>query len=236
MFDTIDSRWPDPVQKRLADLSAHPERLNTRVASINGAAPLETRNRLLSMSMKSTKVAQRIFWLRREADLVIQASVNVVACKSGCSACCKIGVMVSEAEAAVIAQEIGMPVAEPPANVCAITDLELGLDEAMERNAVISDEFFNTPCSFLNDEQQCGIYQHRPMACRHQINLDDDPLLCQLEDGGGIPVPYLNMTASKTAYLMALGPNKKMADIRHFFPATVTRSWLQTRNAKQVGQ
>jgi len=43
-------------------------------------------------------------------------------------------------------------------------------------------------------------------------------LLCQLVDGGSIPVPYFNTMNSKLAYIMAMGKESKLADIRHFFP------------------
>lgn len=48
--------------------------------------------------------------------------------------------------------------------------------------------------------------------------MDDDDLLCQLVEGEGIRVPYLNLTAHHVAAVVALGMGQPIADIREWFP------------------
>lgn len=74
-----------------------------------------------------------------------------------------------------------------------------------------------TPCTFLA-AGRCSIYEHRPISCRLQINVDVDDLLCRLVPGEAITVPYLDTRTEKVASLLILGANARIADIRDWFP------------------
>lgn len=72
-------------------------------------------------------------------------------------------------------------------------------------------------CTFLVDGS-CSIYEHRPLACRNQINLDRDALMCELVEGSAPQVPYADMTPHKAAYIQLFGFGQRYADIREWFP------------------
>ena len=81
----------------------------------------------------------------------------------------------------------------------------------------VAQRWEGVPCSFLK-EGRCSIYASRPLACRLQLNMDDDDLLCQLIEGESIRVPYLNLTTHHVAAVVALGMGQPIADIREWFP------------------
>ena len=77
-------------------------------------------------------------------------------------------------------------------------------------------KWFGVDCPFLVDEQ-CSIYSSRPLACRLQMNVDDDDLLCRLVDGEDVRAPYVNVTEHNLAALQAFGMKVPLADIRDWF-------------------
>lgn len=74
----------------------------------------DARQRLLQRAIDASTVAQRVFWLRREADLVSDVARGVAACKAGCSHCCHISVLVAEPEAKEIGKAFGLKPAGVP--------------------------------------------------------------------------------------------------------------------------
>lgn len=192
------------------------ERLQARAELLGTAQPLVNRRRLLDRALKAKTSTQRIFWLRREADLLVDASRAVSACARGCSHCCNIGVLVSRTEAV----EIGKAIGQRPAAVAeghTIRGEDLAGDAAVGVKEAAVDRHMGTPCVFL-DEGKCSIYRHRPLACRHLVNLDDDDLLCRLVPGESISVPYLDARQQQMVYVIAMGANAPLADIRDWFP------------------
>lgn len=113
----------------------------------------------------------------------------------------------------VIAKAIGARL-NPLAGDIAATDEDLPVEETLEQ---LKSQHHGVACPFLA-RGSCSIYAHRPLACRLQINLDDDDLLCRLVDGGVAPrVPYLNMQAHTVYALRVWGPNQQYDDIRAWF-------------------
>lgn len=99
------------------------------------------------------------------------------ACRSGCSSCCHVAVSLSRAEARLIAQKTGAKL-----NEGAGAPLDFADPQDVDRIA-------GTPCPFLT-EGHCSIYAHRPFVCRTLVNMDDDPVLCEIISGVNVPVPY----------------------------------------------
>ena len=210
------------VQARVATLFAPggDGHLQAKAEAVNLAISPGQRTQLVKQAFKATGAAKKLFWLHREAEVVARAAMPQSACRSGCSSCCHINVSVSESEARVISKETGIPMASPPDDqVILVGDLTTreGLQRFEDAKEAHMQGRFGQPCTFLKDGR-CSIYEHRPMACRQQINLDDDDLLCRLVEGESIPVPYLNQQPSQIAYVMLWGERSRLADIRDWFP------------------
>jgi len=90
-----------------------------------------------------------------------------VPCAKGCSACCYQRVTISTLEAEYIAFNTGRAAKRvmPGAPMKPI--------EAFGRG---------TPCTFLDGNGECSIYDSRPYMCRNYVTLDIDNLLCQTEN------------------------------------------------------
>lgn len=215
------------VQARVATLFAPggDSHLEAKAEAVNRAISPAQRTQLVKQAFKASGAAKKLFWLRREADVVARAAMPQSACRNGCSNCCHINVSVSESEARVISKETGIPMAIPPDDqVILVGDLTTpeGIQRFEDAKEAHMQGRFGQPCTFLKDGR-CSIYEHRPMACRQQINLDDDDLLCRLVEGESIPVPYLNQQPAQLAYVMLWGERSRLADIRDWFPVA-TRS------------
>lgn len=191
--------------------------LLSRARAIAAAATPAARKRLLGQAAAGKSVAQRIHWLRQESDLVQRASEGNAACKAGCSHCCNISTLVPEAEARHIAREIGRELSDPAVFASPLPGETV--DEARQRNEHLKHRYFGVPCTFLGGDNRCGIYEHRPMACRQLINVDRDDLLCQLVEGVAVDVPYVNTQTSQLVHIAALGTHGRVADLRDWFPA-----------------
>lgn len=132
-----------------------------------------------------------------------------IACKKGCSACCTQRVTVSQTEADAIAYKIGTTAVQLRPGYVLPDIHNFGVD---------------TPCTFLV-EHSCSIYEYRPFACRNQVNLDIDPLLCGFEnwelekakDQRSTPIPMLGLGPLQEAYKKVSGQDL-VGDIRVFFP------------------
>ncbi len=130
-----------------------------------------------------------------------------VACRRGCGHCCHTQVAMAPAEA----EMLGMAIHRKPKDVARHN--APGHYDAQPYG-------YHTPCTFLKNNE-CSIYEHRPLACRKLVNADIDNLLCQLTAPPGPPVPYLDRTVFDVAYVAvcAVGSSfPKSADIREYFP------------------
>lgn len=197
--ERVAQRW-DGLEGRIAD----------KIASLG--LDQQAVGRLLTQATRSSTRAKKIMWLRQAADAVAKQVLPHAACRQGCAHCCHIAVVVTKAEALQIAAETGCDM-----------DTEVGklpplgvLDAATTKDGNAA-HWQGVPCSFLK-EGSCSIYRHRPLACRLHLNMDEDDLLCQLVEGEGVRVPYLNMTAHHVAAVVALGMGQPIADIREWFP------------------
>lgn len=137
------------------------------------------------------------------ADRINAVLMKHSACQDHCARCCHIALSMPQHEADVIAQVTGRKARQ----------LTLQLENRQEH----VDRNMGKPCPFLV-EDRCGIYEHRPIACRLHANLGASNFFC---DTDIIPeqtmVPNFNsknfiMVFTKTMLPMAFG------DIRDFFP------------------
>lgn len=125
-----------------------------------------------------------------------------VACSKGCSACCKMNVMVSEIETKHIEAETG------------IKPIRL-----MGSRVHLQDEFVGIPCPFLKDNS-CSIYDARPFVCRKHVSFDTSPYWCDMKRSHEIELPMIEFSGAEGAILDIAGfrAGGIFADIRDFFP------------------
>lgn len=202
------------VRQRWAELDTRD--LNERLGKASQGIDRQARERFISSAADARSAKGRIFWLRQEVHYVVKPMAPLAACRAGCSHCCHTGVLLSETEASVIGQAIGRKPVDSPRARAPAELLKHGMTPEVQ--AWRADVYFGVPCTFLDVGGRCTIYEERPLACRMQLNLDQDNLLCRLVPGQSVRVPYLNMMTSYSAQVRVIGPNTKLADIRDWFP------------------
>lgn len=203
------------VHERWAELEA--SNLSERLKKAGQVTDREERKRLFDSAKNSQTAKAKLYWLRQEVAYTVKPISPMAACRRGCSHCCHIGVLLSATEADVIGKAIGRKPVDSPRARAPTELLKNGLTP--EVDAWRADIYFGVPCTFLDASGRCTIYEERPLACRIQLNLDRDALLCRLVPGRTVKAPYLNMHSSYMAQLSVFGPHTKMADIRDWFPA-----------------
>jgi Fe-S-cluster containining protein len=128
-------------------------------------------------------------------------------CRKGCSHCCHIAVAINQAEADLIGRATGREPAKP---VNRMTERRAEFAEAIPLG-------YGNPCPFLVNNE-CSIYDARPLACRMHFNLDVSPDLCKLDNSRPVLL-YDNLKTFMAGVMAAGGPHKvTIADIREFFP------------------
>lgn len=192
---------PAEVVERLESAEAN---ARANAAQVNDR--LEKKRELMRVLLlrpleKGVGRAERLKRLWRLFDTWGESVKPSSACRSGCSDCCSISVGVLRTEAEAISRFTGRPMVEA---------------DGPEIGVRLADLFVGRPCTFLK-EGKCSIYPVRPLACRGQFNLDSDNLLCRLQEGAEVPVPYADNVQLMTHMVMALG-GEVMADIRQWFP------------------
>lgn len=218
------------VSDRWASLNGGPSgaALQSKLSSIGSRMAVEKRAKAHATAQHAKSAQGKVFWLRVDADVVLDAVAGLSACKSGCAHCCNIGVAISQDEAEVIGKAIGRKVARPARErLLAAADLVAGQGASdaqaklKKQRDWLQDAYYGMPCTFLSAKGSCTIYEARPLACRWQINLDSDALLCELMPQGHpqARVPYLDMSNMQLAYAMAFG-RSPVADLRDWFPVT----------------
>jgi Fe-S-cluster containining protein len=168
---------------------------------------------LLERAQKSRNAHSKVEWLHKAIDLAVAPSGGLAACRKGCSHCCHISVDIGESEARAIQKTTGRRL-----------NARAGLsgEQAEQRISERQQRALGMACPFLGKAGACSIYEARPFACRAQVNMDEDELLCRLttaEDGDMPRVPYLNTQTYKAAYRVILGNGERFADIREWFPS-----------------
>ena len=143
-------------------------------------------------------------------DTVRELAAPHTPCQKGCSKCCYQRVTLTQLEADAIGQAIGVTAQHLPDHFKPKEEREFSPE---------------TPCSFLNSEGACDIYEHRPMMCRNYVNIDVDDAACSFEnwaktkagDPSALPIPMTGCGPVMTAYA-ELGGRGAIGDVRDFFP------------------
>ncbi|WP_298705392.1 YkgJ family cysteine cluster protein [uncultured Variovorax sp.] len=170
---------------------------------------------LLAASVRARTATQRVVWLQRAASAWARPIEEVGACRGGCAHCCHVPVTISSVEADLLGRAAGR-VPQPPEHAVQLATLTSEEDVAAAQT-LLQAIGTGLPCPFLQGNR-CSVYEHRPVACRTLVNLDDDDLLCRhADDGPPASVPYADARMFR-ALALAAQAGSEFADIRDFFP------------------
>lgn len=130
-----DSGIPDHmarVQQRWDRLRASTA-LAARAEAIQAQVDHQAVERLLTAATKAHKASQRVVWLHRAADVLASAvaSTGATACRRGCHYCCHIPVLITRAEAALMAEASNRTMSPVPRNSMVLAE-QLELQEGRE--------------------------------------------------------------------------------------------------------
>jgi len=186
------------------------ERMERRRASLIEVLPeeLQAREDALPARIRADNASAQAKYGRIYA-LVDEFSAHrapYVACKQGCSACCRMNVQISNLEASRIAAATGRRARTLTRSV----QHDLG-------------KFAGEACPFLEGDS-CSIYEHRPFVCRNHASFDVDAYWCEPSRMQTVELPMLELSGAQQAVVEVLKQTKQplLADIRDFFPAAAT--------------
>lgn len=143
------------------------------------------------------------------ANRTVDALAPYVACKPGCSHCCYMNTMIYEHEAVRLAEVTGRKMKRLPHRPLALVYLA-------------GDRFNGKPCTFLVNNE-CSVYDDRPLVCRVHHSLHDDASLCDMSipaseavrppmyDPDLVEIPYSEINAAHNA-------REPWGNIAEFFP------------------
>lgn len=168
--------------------------------------------RLTALVHGRQPVRVRLRSLYRIADEMTAAAAPYSPCKRGCSACCHMATLVSEPEAELMASSLRIKMHTP--KEWPFFDVRTGIARAARDE--FADSFFGShkPCTFLANNQ-CSIYENRPLACRVHLNMAANAEPCQMDAGRATAM--LNLMKLDEVYAL-IGRSARLHDIREFFP------------------
>ena len=190
------SRLPAHIQERVPQAAEHA----SVMAEIGNQVDASRVGAFIEAAAASKTTPKRVHYLQRATQSLANIYGPLSACRSRCSHCCHIPVKITQAEAAYLGKKSCRTPAA--ANALAVEPVIVG---------------YESPCPFLVDSK-CSVYEYRPAVCRSHLNMDRDNLLCQLQPGLNVPVPYLDTRPLVAAAFAILGPAQPIADIRQWFP------------------
>lgn len=188
------------------------EQANKNLDEINNKYPhLKSLSYNAIYKLHKEDISDKVKLIRARAiiDQINSIISKYTACGKGCSHCCNIATVVYEVEA----ENIGRAIKKPPLKVNRnlISDGTEKLKEYQEATQGI-------PCPFLKNNE-CSIYNNRPLACRYHHNLSFSSEMC---DPAIMPeqtcIPRINMPKFEVMLVRIFGGDGKMGDIRDYFP------------------
>jgi Fe-S-cluster containining protein len=115
--------------------------------------------------------ATRTHHARYDVRMAAQDAAVPVACRSGCAYCCHLRVSVRPHEALALAAALN----DKPADERQRVRAALGRNASRIRALSATEHMVaQLPCAFLDGDNRCGVYEHRPAACRryHSTSVD----------------------------------------------------------------
>ena len=168
---------------------------------------------LLRQARTADQQAKRIRLVLAAASAWGDEIAPIAACRRGCNACCHIPVVITSAEARLMAQASGRRVKVKPGSMTVAKFIKGADHSALSEGS----EHRGVPCPFLVDGD-CSIYESRPSACRTHFSLAEDDLLCRVVPGHPADVPFANATMVGAMAIGFTDAGEVLGDIRDFFP------------------
>lgn len=178
------------------------ERVTAYIQSLDpGLAAREDRI-AADTAAENASLKSKLHKVIRLMDELASAASSYVACRSGCSACCKMNVSITVLEAERLAVASGKKLARVQQPVTH----EPG-------------RFAGVPCPFLKDDK-CSVYADRPFACRAHFSFAADDYACQPQQAYAGGMGMVRFDGARKAYLDIARKTalRGFADIRDFFP------------------
>jgi Fe-S-cluster containining protein len=189
------------VNDRIADIHSRAADISQRGANV--FPQLREHVAQIAQSSKLSR-SYKYFRLTEIADEAMKVVAPSTPCRKGCSACCRIALPISLTQAADLAVLTGRKLSVPVRSAITLSNQ---IDRDVKR-------FKGVPCPFLADNE-CSIYEHRPMQCRVHHVIESDASRCEpLGDAQDI-ASYDLEWVSRPA--IALGMGEFHADVREFF-------------------
>ncbi|MBR8426167.1 YkgJ family cysteine cluster protein [Burkholderia cenocepacia] len=202
------------LEVRKGEWQANARRTSQQVAAAFAPRQSEFDRRMTEIRAMGGSRKKRLRALLSAVSDVRAVAAPFIPCCKGCSGCCYQLVAISQLEAEHIHDRYGHQMAR-----------------VIQRASIDAVGTFgrDTPCTFLDADGNCAIYDARPFACRNQVSLDVDSLLCQPENiqlaqqrhPASSGVPMLVGGPLQEAYFELIGSDV-VADIRTFFPPRAT--------------
>jgi len=202
-FALGNSNMPAPLRERLRTVKKTAQRNLQAILERIGDeewAQIEARIHALVDSRDPPWV--RLRGLYAIADGLLKHVEGHAACRRGCAHCCHIRVDLVKTEAEMLGSAIRRKPKTPAVG-----------------NFDTFDAGYHQPCTFLSNGE-CSIYEHRPLACRVHVNLDEDALLCEINEWSTKLSALPGLAIKETfdwAYGLICGTSRH-ADIREYFP------------------
>jgi Fe-S-cluster containining protein len=171
---------------------------------------------LLRRAAVVPRPGKRIRLVLEAADAFAAPFSRVAACRRGCAHCCHQAVPITGAEARLLSQATGRPLASPE-NAMPVRALIEETPQQAELRIAARPPARPGPCPFLVDDE-CSAYAQRPLTCRTHISLASSDLLCRVVPGHPVGVPYADATLVR-ALGLAILEHESIADIREWFPS-----------------
>ena len=141
----VQRRTPEALQRTEEPYAGLLPHVEVKLKAISGC-DRRPEARLLDQAAQAGTVAKRVMWLRKAADYLQEGTAHHAACRKGCSHCCHISVMVSRAEAQVIARETGAHL-----NTAAGQFMMQGFEEQSETIRAATLQAYGAACTFLRE-------------------------------------------------------------------------------------
>lgn len=189
------------VDPGLSEADVEVARTNARAnfARLANEVPLAIQQREAGLEkrirLERGNALRKLRWLYREMEPIMAALSPFVACQPGCSGCCHYPAGVMPLEAELISKRTG---------------------KSLLSGVAVADD--NSPCPFLLDNQ-CSIYDDRPMVCRKHVALTNTAYWCQPERASSHEFPLAGLSTVQLAfeYVIALDGRLEPIDIREAF-------------------